>query len=204
MKKLLSLILAAAALLCCLVSCNTGDKYNHERFYGVVRFSEESNRLVVYIPKVGDVEIPESERYDGYEEKVEQLKVGDFIAINFRYEKSWDNNSVVIMESYPARFDRKAYLIEVLKENIYFGKDNNGYVLSFPETEETDGTKIGDNLYFILHGGENGRAYKRMYASGKITARANGIITVALTIPEGETEFLDYYNKMTVELTWEK
>ena len=109
MKKLLALALALVALLCCLVGCSEGDKYNRERFYGVVRFSEESNQLVVYIPSIGDVVIPESEGccscFDGHEEnddKTYQLKVGDLVSINFRYEKSWDDNSVKIMESYPA------------------------------------------------------------------------------------------------------
>ena len=211
MKKLLALALAVVALLCCLVGCSEGDKYNRERFYGVVRFSEESNRLLVYIPSVGDVAIPESEGccscFDGHEEndnKTYQLKVGDLVAINFRYEKSWDDNSVQIMESYPGKFDRKAHLIEALKENISFGKNDSGYELSFPSTSEIESAKIGDTLYFIQHGGENGRAYKRLYATGEITAKSDGIITVALTIPEGETEFLNYFNEMTVELTWEE
>ena len=211
MKKLLALFLALVALLYCLAGCSEGNKYNRERFYGVVRFSEESNQLVVYIPSVGDVAIPESDGccscFDGHEEnddKSYQLKVGDLVAINFRYEKSWDENSVKIMESYPAKFDRKAHLIEALKENIYFGKTDEGYMLSFPSTTEIDSAEIGDTLYFIQHGGENGRAYKKLYASGEITAIAEGIITVALAIPEGETEFLNYFNEMTVELTWEE
>jgi len=209
MKKILVLALAVVTFLCCLVGCNMGDKYNRERFYGVVRFSEESNQLVVYIPSVGDVVIPESEGccscFDGHEEndkKNYQLKIGDFVSIHFRYEKSWDDNSVQIMEMYPAKFDRKAHLIEVLQENISFGKTDSGYVLSFPSTAEIECAEIGDTLYFIQHGGENGRAYKRLYASGEITAKEEGIITVALTILEGETEFLNYYNEMTVELVW--
>ena len=180
MKKLLALALAVVVLLCCLVGCSEGDKYNRERFYGVVRFSEESNQLVVYIPSVGDVAIPESEGccscFDGHEEnddKNYQLKVGDLVAINFRYEKGWDDNSVKIMESYPARFDRKAHLIEALKENISFAKTDVGYVLSFPSTDEIDSAEIGDTLYFVQHGGENGRAYKRLYAEGEITAKAD-------------------------------
>ena len=175
----------------------------------MVRFSEESNQLVVYIPSVGDVAIPESEGFcscfDGHEEnddKTYQLKVGDLVSINFRYEKSWDDNSVRIMESYPGKFDRKAHLIEALKENISFSKIDGGYVLSFPSTAEIESAEIGDTLYFVQHGGENGRAYKKLYASGEITAKADGIITVILSIPEGETEFLNYFNEMTVELTW--
>ena len=39
------------------------------------------------------------------------------------------------------------------------------------------------------------------YASGIIIEKKDGIITVELTIPEGEIEFLDHYNRMTVELT---
>jgi hypothetical protein len=209
MKKLLALALVVVALVCCLIGCSKGDKYNRERFYGVVRFSEESNQLVVYIPSVGDVAIPESEGccscFDGHEENDEQnyhLKAGDLVSINFRYEKSWDDNSVQIMESYPCRFDRKAHLIEALKENISFAKIDGGYVLSFPSTAEIEIAEIGDTLYFIQHGGYDGRAYQKLYASGEITAKADGIITVVLLIPEGESEFLNYYNEMTVELTW--
>ena len=209
MKKVMALALAVIALLGCLVGCREGDKYIRERFYGVVRFSEECNQLVVYIPSVGDVAIPESEEYcscfDGHEEnddKNYQLKVGDLVSINFRYEKSWDDNSVQIMESYPGRFDRKAHLIEALEENISFAKTDCGYVLSFPSTAEIDSAEIGDILYFIQNGGENGRAYKKLYAEGVITAKSNDIITVTLTILEGETEFLNYYNEMSIELTW--
>ena len=209
MKKPLSLVLALIILLFCLVGCRDGDKYNRERFYGVVHFLEESNQLVVYIPSVGDVAIPESEGccscFDGHEENYDknyQLKAGDLVSINFRYEKRWDDHGVQIMECYPGKFDRKAHLIEALKENISFVKTDSGYVLSFPSTAEIDSAEIGDTLYFVQHGGENGRAYKKLYAEGQITAKADGIITVILSIPEGESEFLNYYNEMTVELTW--
>ena len=209
MKKTLSLILALITLLFCLVGCDEGNKYNYEQFYGVVRFSEESNQLVVYNPKFGDVAIPANEGccscFDGHEENDDhtyQLKAGDLIKINFKYEKSWDDDEVQIMETYPGKFDRKAGLIETLRENIAFGKNDAGYVLSFPSSAEIESAEIGDTLYFVRRGGENGRAYKKLYATGEITAKAGGIITVALTIPEGESEFLDYYTSMTVELTW--
>lgn len=209
MKKLIALFFTMIVLLCCLVGCSEGNKYTRERFYGVVRFSEESNQLVVYIPSIGDVAIPESEGccscFDGHEEnddKTYQLKVGDLVSINFRYEKHWDDHGVQIMECYPGKFDRKAHLIEALKENIAFSKIDSGYMLSFPSTAEIESAEIGDTLYFVQHGGENGRAYKKLYASGEITAKADGIITVILSIPEGESEFLNYYNEMTVELTW--
>lgn len=209
MKKTICFVVSLVILLCCLIGCDEGNKYNYEQFYGVVRFSEESNQLVVYIPKFGDIVIPENEGccsyFDGHEENDDytyQLKAGDLIKINFKYKKSWDDDGVQIMETYPGKFDRKAGLIEALRENIAFSKNDGGYVLSFPSTEELESAEIGDTLYFVQHGGENGRAYKKLYATGEITAKTDGIITVALTITEGESEFLDYYTSMTVELTW--
>ena len=207
MKKLLSLAFVAAAILCCITGCGEIEKYNSERFCGVVRFSEESNQLIVFIPSIGDVAIPESEGccscFDGCDdEKNYQIKEGDLVAIYFRYKKSWDDNSVKIMEIYPARFDRNAYLIEALEENITFYKNDAGYSLSFPAPLEIKSAEIGDSLYFIQHGGENGRAYKKLYASGKITAKDDGIFTVELTIHESDAEFLDYYTRLSVELTW--
>lgn len=210
MRKFAALILAFVLLLRCLVSCSSRD--THDVFCGVVRFSEECDRLVVYIPQYGEVEIPESEEcvspFDKYtpddiEDCSYQLKHGDLVVIYFRLEKSWDEHGVAIMETYPARFDRKAERIEVLRENIAFDKNESGYVLSFPSTAEIEGAGIGDTVYFVQHGGENGRAYKKLHATGEITEKADGMITVALTIPEGEAEFLDYYTRMTVELTWE-
>ena len=213
MKKLIALALAVVALLCCLVGCSDGYKDSHEIYHGVVRLSEESNRLVLYIPKYGEVEIPESDEcvspYDQYtpddvEDGSYQLKPGDLVVIYFRLEKSWDEHGVAIMESYPAKFDRKSERIEVLRENIAFEKNDNGYVLTFPSTDETDSAKVGDTLYFVRRGGENGKAFTQLYASGAISDKTNGLITVILTIPEGETEFLDYYTRMTIELTWEE
>ena len=212
LKKLLTIGLSFLLMLCMGISlfgCSVGDKFNRERFYGVVRFSEECNQLVVYIPKVGDVEIPEHTRcvslLDEYEEAENhqcRLKAGDYVVINFRYEKSWDENSVKVMEMYPAKFDRRADSIEVLQENISFGKTDGGYEFSFPSTAETESAELGDTLYFVQNGGKNGVAYKKLYAEGVITSKSDGMIAVALTIPEGETEFLKYYNTMTVELTW--
>lgn len=211
MKKLLVLALVVVTFLCCLIGCSDGEKYKQERFYGVVRFSEECNQLVVYIPRFGDVLIPDCDRcvslFDEYEDGETEndhysLKAGDYVVINFRYEKSWDENSVKIMEMYPAKFDRKAESIEVLQENVSFGKTDSGYEFSFLSTADYESSELGDTLYFVQHGGENGKAYKKLYAEGVITSKTDGIITVMLTMPEGETEFLDYYNTMTIELTW--
>jgi len=205
MKKVI-LLLLSAALLVCLVGCG-GEKYNFESFTGVVTESEDLGRLVLYISAYGEVEIPESENcrsYFGGEPAEEyQLKQGDLVTVCFRYEKSWDENSVKIMESHPAKFDRKAYSIEANREGLAFYKDGTGYVFSFPATEETEGAALGDTLYFVLHGGENGRAYQKLYAEGEITARIEGSIRVSLRMHGEESEFLSNYTSMTVGRSWE-
>ena len=76
------------------------------------------------------------------------------------------------------------------------------YTLSFPLAPETESAEIGDALYFRLHGGENGFSCQRLYATGLITGKADGIITVSLTIPEDGAEFLKCFHEMTVEREW--
>ena len=211
LKRFLYSILTVIMLLFCFVGCVEADKYNREQFYGVVRFSEECERLVVYIQGIGDVEIPDNEGicacFDGHgpnEDKSYRLKDGDLIKINFKYEKSWDDHGVAIMESYPARFDRKAGLIEALREGIGFEKVDSGYVFSFPSSDQTVDMAVGDTVYFVLHGGYNGRAYKKLCAEGMITETRDGIITVALTIHDEENKFLENYPSMSIERSWEE
>lgn len=205
MKKLISLLI----LFICftgLVSCSENDKYTYERFYGVVKFLDESNQLVVYIPNVGNVVIPESDSccsfFDDNKNENYQLKEGDFIIIHFKFEKSWDNHNIEIMEIYPARFSKKAYLIEALKENISFYKTEDKYLLSFPVTTEIESADIGDTLYFVYHSGENGCAYAKLNAEGEIVGLNDGIITVSLSMLDNEYDFFKYFNKMTIEVTW--
>ncbi len=209
MKKLFYTLLTVLFILCCVTGCGIGDKYNHEQFYGVVRFSEELDRTVIYIPELGEVEIPENDGccscFDGHEPNdayTYQLKSGDLVKINFKYEKSWDDNSVRIMESYPARFDRRATHIEALRENVGFDKVDSGYILSFAPNDDVVSAGIGDTLYFVYHEGKDGFDSMRLYATGQVTAKSGGIITVVLAIREDEATFLERYTSMTVELTW--
>ena len=210
MKRILYLALLLTTVLCCFTGCNTEAEYNHESFYGVVRFWEDGDRLVVYIPRFGDVEIPENDGccscFDGHEPNVDysyQLKEGDLIKINFKYAQAWDETGVTVMETYPARFDKKAGHIEVLRESISFEKADSQYTFSFPTTSEIDNADIGDNLYFVYHEGKNGFDSMKLYAIGTITDKTDGIISVSLEIHGEEATFLDYYPRMSVELTWE-
>lgn len=212
MKKILVFILVLASILLSFSGCSAFEKKKHEKFYGVVKFLEETNMMVVYIPKLGDVAIPENEGccscFDGHESDEDysyQLKPGDLVAINFKYEKSWDDQGVCVMETYPARFDRKAGHIEALRENISFEKTDSGYILSFPETTEIKDVQTGDNIYFVLHESKNGFDSSILYAEGIVTAKNDSLITVTLTNfhNNNETDFLDNYVNMTAHLTWE-
>ena len=210
MKKTICLLIASLTALCCLVGCSSGDKYKHEKFFGTVRSLDLDGRLVIYIPGIGDVEIPECDSicscFDGHEAndpKNYKLKAGDLVAVNFRYERHYDDHGVAIMESYPARFDREAWSIEALEEYVFFDKVDGGYVLSFAETEETRDASLGDTVYFFLHGGENGVAYRKLYAEGEVTERAGDMITVFLKFHESEVDFLKYYTSMSISLTSE-
>ena len=207
MKKILSVVLLCILLMLAVTGCNISDRYIVERFYGVVKYSYICERLVIYIPNIGDVEIPKSEMtckcFDVQEaEEDYQLKAGDYVIINFRYERSWDDQSVKIMEMYPAKFDRNAYLIEAEAENISFEKVDSAYIFSFSKNDELESVNVGDTLYFILHGGENGRAYRMLYATGEVVENKDGIVTVVLTMHGDETDFLKNYLKMSVELSY--
>lgn len=212
MKKTLSLLVTVLLLSFCLVGCTD---HSNESFYGVVRFSERINGLIVYIPEYGEVEIPENKGFctcfDGHgdDDSSYHLKPGDLVEINFEYDDDEDNR-VQIMESYPARFDRKAGIIEVLKQDIYFNEEDGEYVLSFPENSKTESTSVGDTLYFVFCGikpDENGNCYEyeELHASGEITDKSDGIITTLLTIYKDEEKFLvNYAYYISIETSWKK
>lgn len=202
------LILLCISCFFPLIGCQ-GDGYARERFYGVVQFSEELERMVIYVPEIGDVEIPEHERctagFDGHEKNEDDsytLKVGDFVAIHFKYKMGWDENSVKIMECYPARFDRKASAIEALMENIAFKKVENGYTFSFAPNEEIKALSVGDTVYFVHHGGKNGVAFRGLLAEGILTQLTESTATVRLTLRVSEKEFFEKLTSIHAESTW--
>ena len=215
MRKVISILLICIIVIC-FAGCNwqssdnqTGNDgqvgnngYKYEYFYGVVRYCEDLGRLVVYITSFGEVEIPESDAIESYfnriEQKSYQLKHGDLVMISFRYQKNYDDDGVAIMECYPARCDRKAQSIKALQENIEFEKVDQGYTFSFPSNEEIESKEIGDSVHFARTGGKNGVMYVKVYATGIITAKENGIFKVDLTFYEDANKFLDYYNEMWV------
>lgn len=205
--KRIALILLSVLCLLAMLGCHY-DGYRREQYYGVVRFSSEVGRLVVYIPDVGEVEIPQSEHcyagFDGYGENENDayvLKDGDFVSIGFKYKRSFDDHGVKIEGVYPARFDRSANTIEALWENITFEKADGGYRFSFVDAE-AERFREGDAIYFVSHGGENGRAFRRLVADGTVTEITGQRITVYLKALKSETDFFKNLPSVTAEREW--
>lgn len=209
MRKTCALLFAILTVLFCFVTVGCTPDYGYETFYGVVKFSKIINGPIIYIPEYGEVKIPENEGYcacfDGHVENEERryhLRPGDLVRVNFKYAKG--AGGVTVMEKYPAEFDRKAGLIEVLTQNVFLDKNDTGYVLSFQSDEKTESASVGDTLhfyYYYVDVNEYGvsRECKQLYADGEITSKADDVITVDLTILGEEKRFLERYVSMQIE-----
>ena len=201
--RAVALALAILITLTALVGCSF-DRYNYESFWGVVRWSDDFNGLLVYIPGIGDVDIPRYEKcissFDGADAEDEenyQIKDGDLVKINFKYEKHWDSHGVEIMECYPARFGMTASSIEVLRQGVELKKIDTGYIFAFTEADASYG--IGDTLYIIYHHGYNGVGAMTTIAEGTVTSLEGDKVTLALALHVEETEFLSKYLSSTIE-----
>ena len=124
--------------------------------------------------------------------------------IFFKYKKSFKDNGVAIMESYPARFDRDAFSIDAMKENIWFEKNESGYQITFSSFAQENDFSLENKVYFVYNGGENGRAYKQLIVDGTITAIKNGLVTVQLNELKSEKEFFEKFASITIEENWEE
>ena len=207
--RIVGIFALCVAMLFSLMGCR-GDGYEREQFFGVVQWSEKCEDLVIYVPEVGEVKIPEHElcyaSFDGAEENENTayaLKAGDFVCINFRYKKAWDDRGVQIMEIYPAQFDRAARSIEALAENITFEKAEEGYMLSMVYDRANEVT-VGDSLYFVHHGGKNGKAFEELIAEGVISEISGKRVTVLMGSLDSEKDFFEKFTSVSVEtrLPW--
>jgi len=210
MKKLFKLVFIILICFISFTACNTIPlhKIIYVEYYGLVRYNEEFNQLLIYIPNIGDVEIPEYEKIYGLNDKYEdndnsyQLKNGDFIVIQFKHKNNWYENNVKIMESYPAKFDQKAYYIDVLKENISYNKNNNEYQLSFPLEKDLE-ININDKIAFLDYEGENGRVKVTKIAEGIVLNINENIITVSLNLLISEKEFFENFPNSDIDLIFD-
>lgn len=209
MKKIISLLFILSQLLLCLGGCATNQADTYLTYYGVMKYSPECKREVLYIPGYGDFELPECDNIKSYfDESTEELdgyspKVGDLLRVTFKLEGGSDTG-VEILECYPSRFGRAAYSIDAIKEGIQYKATDEEYIFSFPETEDIRNTEVGDTLYFVIRGGSDGRAFVSLYAEGEIVEKHDGTVTVKLLMHSSPDEFLKRYTDMEVKLIWEQ
>lgn len=205
MKRLLALALMLISALCCLFGCVGQPKYEREVFYGVVKYSEDFERLLIYIPNLGDVDIPDcdncSASFGENKNTAYTLEAGDLVVISFEYEKSWDEHGVSIMELYPARFDRKPNSIEAIAKNIEFEKIDGGYVLSFDSESDSKRFKTEDDVCFVNNNVQNASNNANVVARGMVKTTLGNRITIVLEDIESPSEFLKSFTSLKLEAT---
>ena len=209
MKKFYQFLLLIFMIIVSFTACNTVHINNvtYATFYGLVRYNEEYEELFIYIPNVGDVEIPEYDKIygideDSYDNNSYQLKNGDYIVIGFKYVASWDDNSVKIYETYPAKFDRKADYISVYKENISYYKNDNGSELAFPLENDLE-ININDTLAFLEYKGDKNGLRVTKIAEGTVLSINDNIVTVSLNLLVDEKDFFNRFINVHVELNYD-
>ena len=197
MKKIISVFLITVLCSAFLFSC-VKNPYACEEIYGVIKYSEESERLIVYIPKYGDVEIPESDStYASFNgpEKVNTpytLKEGDLVKISFVYVKAHDDAGVCVMETYPAKFDRKADTIEAVRENFDVEKSEDGYFVSLCQDNASE-FSVGDEVSLTQCYVDNGKTIYYTFGVAIITEISGNKITANISILDFDENFLEKF-----------
>ena len=107
------------------------EKEEVHSYYGIIMEDEGSNRMVISIPRLGEVEIPDAtEIYPYFEPGDEEfaLESGDLVKISFAL-----GEDIQLQESDPAVFSTKAENIVVIARgmSLYYEGDNE-YLFSFP------------------------------------------------------------------------
>lgn len=131
-----------------------------EVFYGVVSNVElgENSRMVITVPGIGDMEIPEAEEiYPFIEiEDFSGLKVGDLVEITFP-----KGEEVGIMEVYPGLFSSEAESIAVKGEGFAISFAGSGrYMFTVPWGIAQD-AEAGDTLEIYYNDAEASFYYDR-------------------------------------------
>lgn len=103
------------------------------------------------------------------------------------------------MESYPARFGKKASTIEALAENVTFDINELGYSLSFVPNTPEEGFAIGDAIELAFHGGKNGVAFQQVIANGTVTKISGQKLTVSINLFVSEKEFFEKFAFAAIE-----
>ena len=194
-RKPVKVLGAAAAILCVLLAVvfatNPSKKDSGYSVCGVVAYENAEGEilpLVVKLPRVGEVLIPDSETVTTYAEGDEALKAGDLIKITFT------GKEVDIQETSPASFSRSAENIEVKGRGFamnYEGENSFSFALPIemvPEASASDTMEI----YFP----EPETGVLKFFTSSKIFKTTDTQVWITLSLEETEA-FLESYSAET-------
>ncbi len=212
---ILMIVCVAAAVF---LLANPGRENTETVYYGVVGYAEmegESLPVVVSVPGLGDMMIPESGEFVPYEgEEAEEPVPGDLIRLTFSAEE------LMIGETYPSVFIQEPDRIEILGHGFALRHtETDLYQLTFlsesaAETEagdrldirrQSDGAELADNVPVVAVDGENGqiraefsteqvRAVLEAYSSGLEISVMSGNEETPETTGVGASAALDEEN----------
>lgn len=147
MKKLFASLSLILILLSLLLSCGKDGKEadGSVTYYGSVVYIEELNNTCVFIPGIGEVELPRLE-----DKSAPTIKRGDLVRIRFD-----SGNDLSIMESYPARFGAFAAEIEVKNIGLAIERVGDEYRLYGDIPKEIGNLSLGEELLIAKKNGES-------------------------------------------------
>lgn len=162
-------------------------------FYGVIDYEDmggDTAQLVVRIPRLGTVDIPEADEiYPYIEIDYHGLEEGDLVQITFP-----EAEEIMLMETYPAQFTEKAESIAVMGRGPFelILEEDGSYLWNVPQGMAMD-AQPGDTLE--LYHPEPGTENEEVFASTEVYSvnEEKYQIRVRLSADEVETfmrEFL--------------
>lgn len=176
---------------------NGGEDLDSEKkgevFYGVVSNVdvEGVNRMLITIPGLGDVEIPEAEEVYPYIEieDYDGLDAGYLVQITFP-----EGEEVLIQETYPASFNIPAKSIVVMGEGFILNSAGNGrYLFTVPLGLARD-AGIGDTLEIYYHDAQEGYYIDKEAGDEKVILATTKVLRV-------DAENYDIFVELSLEET---
>lgn len=172
-------------------------------FYGVVDYLDAEGAelpLVVWIPRIGEVEIPEAEEVTPYMEMdFDGLEARDLVRITFP-----GGEEPSVMETSPARFSGKAKSIEVMGRGMFQIRPGSagGYRLAWPLPTYA---QVGDVVEIYHHDPEIDGQETELLASVAVQPvdREQNQIWVELSTEEMEV-FLSEFGFGCAAIQWRK
>ncbi len=210
--------LCAAAVFFLLANPGADEAQNSEQngeqngteLYGVVGYANmegETLPVVVTVPGVGDMTLPDAEEFVPYmNETADSPQIGDLLRIVFSQEE------ILIQETYPSRFNERARRVEVLGQGLVLKHaESDVYHLAFP-MELAGGAQAGDRLDIRSRSdeAENGAGSAGEQPSGEGLAAAvpvlsvdeiNGLVWLELTTEQTKAVLAGYGGGLEITVT---